>query len=122
MKGARILVVDDEPEILRALQPLLAARGYAVTTAASGEAALAALQRQRPDLMLLDLGLPDMPGLELCRLVRAESSIPIIILTVREQERDKVAALDQGADDYLTKPFGAEELLARDGRTWRPLD
>jgi len=113
VKGARILVVDDELEILRALQPLLAARGYAVTSTASGEAALAAFERQRPDLILLDLGLPDMPGLDLCRLVREESAVPIIILSVREQERDKVAALDLGADDYLTKPFGAEELLAR---------
>ena len=110
---ARILVVDDEPNIVAAMQPLLAARGYEVMVAMSGRAALEAVQRTPPDVIVLDLGLPDLDGVEVCRLLREESSIPIIILSARGAEADKVRALDAGADDYVTKPFGSEELLAR---------
>jgi two-component system KDP operon response regulator KdpE len=109
----RILVVDDEPNLLAAMQPLLKARGYQVTSAMSGAAALAAVQREVPDLMVLDLGLPDFDGVEVCRLVREEHGVPIVVLSARGAEADKVRALDAGADDYVTKPFGAEELLAR---------
>jgi two-component system KDP operon response regulator KdpE len=109
----RVLVVDDEPNILAAMQPLLAARGYAVAVAMSGQAALAAVEREEPDLMVLDLGLPDMDGIEVCRLVREEHGMPVIVLSARGAEADKVRALDAGADDYVTKPFGPEELLAR---------
>jgi len=111
--GARILVVDDEIEILRALQRSLTAHGYEVFTAGSGEEALEAIARHRPDLMLLDLGLPGMSGLEVCKRVRAESNLPIIVLSVKDAERDKVQALDLGADDYVPKPFGIDEVLAR---------
>ncbi len=111
--GARILVVDDEIEILRALQRNLTAHGYEVFTAGSGEQALEEIAMHRPDLMLLDLGLPGISGLEVCKKVRAESSLPIIVLSVKDTERDKVAALDLGADDYVAKPFGMNEVLAR---------
>jgi len=111
--GARILVVDDEIEILRALQRNLTAHGYEVFTAGSGEQALNEIAMHRPDLMLLDLGLPGMSGLEVCKKVRAESSLPIIVLSVKDAERDKVSALDLGADDYVAKPFGMNEVLAR---------
>ncbi len=111
--GARILVVDDEIEILRALQRSLTAHGFEVFTAGSGEEALEAIAHYRPDLMLLDLGLPGISGLEVCRRVRAESSLPIIVLSVKDAERDKVLALDLGADDYVPKPFGIDEVLAR---------
>lgn len=111
--GARILVVDDEIEILRALQRSLLAHGYEVFTAQSGEEALDAISRHRLDLILLDLGLPGMSGLEVCRRVRAESNLPIIVLSVKDAERDKVMALDIGADDYVPKPFGIDEVLAR---------
>jgi two-component system, OmpR family, KDP operon response regulator KdpE len=111
--GARILVVDDEIEIVRALQRSLVARGYEVFAAGSGEEALEALGRCRPDLILLDLGLPGISGLEVCKRVRAESSLPIIVLSVKDTERDKVLALDLGADDYVSKPFGIDEVLAR---------
>ncbi len=111
--GARILVVDDEIEILRALQRSLLAQGYEVFTAQSGEEALDAISRHRLDLILLDLGLPGMSGLEVCRRVRAESNLPIIVLSVKDAERDKVMALDIGADDYVPKPFGIDEVLAR---------
>ena len=109
----RILVVDDEPQIGRLLKTSLGARGYAVAVASDGQAALAMAASWRPDLILLDLGLPIMDGLEVCRQVREWSQVPIIVLTVRDAEQDKVAALDLGADDYLTKPFGTDELLAR---------
>ena len=109
----RVLVVDDEPQILRGLGTNLRARGYDVDTAADGESALEIAARQHPDVMILDLGLPGIDGIEVIRGVRAWSSIPIIVLSAREQERDKVAALDAGADDYVTKPFGMDELLAR---------
>lgn len=111
--NARILVVDDERPIRRFLRTVLGAQGYTVTEAVTGGEALTALIADRPDVMILDLGLPDMDGIEVTRQVREWSSIPIIILSVREHEQDKVAALDAGADDYLTKPFGSSELLAR---------
>lgn len=111
--GARILIVDDEIEILRVLQRSLLAHGYEVFTAQSGEEALDAISRHRLDLILLDLGLPGMSGLEICRRVRAESNLPIIVLSVKDAERDKVMALDLGADDYVPKPFGIDEVLAR---------
>ncbi|MEO7021645.1 MAG: response regulator transcription factor [Ktedonobacteraceae bacterium] len=111
--GARILVVDDEIEILRALQRNLAAHGYEVFTASSGEQALEEIAMHRPDLMLLDLGLPGLSGLDVCKQVRAESSLPIIVVSVKDTERDKVLALDLGADDYISKPFGMDEVLAR---------
>lgn len=111
--GARILVVDDEIEIVRVLQRNLIGHGYEVFTAQSGEDALDGIVRHRPDLILLDLGLPGMSGLEVCRRVRAESNLPIIVLSVKDAERDKVMALDLGADDYVPKPFGIDEVLAR---------
>lgn len=111
--GARILVIDDEREILRALQRNLTAHGYEVFTAESGEIALEEIAIHRPDLMLLDLGLPGISGLEVCKKVRAASNLPIIVLSVKDTERDKVLALDLGADDYVSKPFGMDEVLAR---------
>jgi two-component system KDP operon response regulator KdpE len=109
----RILVVDDEPQILRALAANLKARGYAVDLAGSGEAALTLAQRHRPDAVILDLGLPGIDGLEVIEGLRGWTDVPIVVLSVREREADKVAALDAGADDYVTKPFGMGELLAR---------
>jgi two-component system KDP operon response regulator KdpE len=109
----RVLVVDDEAPIRRFLRAALTAHGYEVLEARNGQEALAAVTAQRPDLLILDLGLPDMEGLEVTRRLREWSKIPIIILSVREGEADKVATLDAGADDYLTKPFGVGELLAR---------
>ena len=111
--GAGILVVDDEKEILRALQRNLSAHGYEIFTASSGEQALDEIALHRPDLMVLDLGLPGMSGLEVCKAVRAQSNLPIIVLSVKDTERDKVQALDLGADDYVSKPFGMNEVLAR---------
>jgi two-component system KDP operon response regulator KdpE len=110
--GARILVVDDEPAIVRAVRANLGNRGFRVDIAASGREALERAQAH-PDLILLDLGLPDIDGLDLIRTLRDRDRAPIIVLSAREAERDKVRALDLGADDYLTKPFGVEELLAR---------
>ncbi len=112
-QGASILVVDDEREILRALQRSLTAYGYKVFTARSGEEAIEALARHRSDLLLLDLLLPGISGLEVVRRVRAASNVPIIVLSVKEAEHDKVEALDLGADDYVPKPFGMNEVLAR---------
>jgi len=109
----RILVVDDEPQIRRALSVNLRARGYDVDTAASGEEALRQAAAQVPDLVVLDLGLPGIDGVEVIRGLRVWTTVPIVVLSVRDQERDKVAALDAGADDYVTKPFGIGELLAR---------
>ena len=109
----RILVVDDEPNLLATLAPLLRSRGYEVSTAMTGQGAVEAVERESPDLMVLDLGLPDMDGVEVTRLVRDGRSTPIVVLSARGAEGDKVRALDAGADDYVTKPFGAEELLAR---------
>jgi two-component system, OmpR family, KDP operon response regulator KdpE len=111
--AARILIVDDEPSILATMGPLLRGRGYEVSTATTGHAALEAVDRQPPQLVVLDLGLPDLDGVEVCRRLREGRAIPILVLSARGAERDKVAALDAGADDYVTKPFGAEELLAR---------
>jgi two-component system, OmpR family, KDP operon response regulator KdpE len=111
--GAHILVVDDEPSIQRALRTILTRHDFRVDVAATGSEALSVLQHQSPDLILLDLGLPDIDGLDVIKEVRARISTPILILSVRGGERDKVSALDLGADDYLTKPFGVEELLAR---------
>jgi two-component system, OmpR family, KDP operon response regulator KdpE len=111
--GASILVVDDEREIVRALYRALKAHGYSVHTVSNGEEAVEATMALRPDLVLLDLLLPGMSGLEVCRRVRAESNVPIIVLSVKDAERDKVEALDLGADDYVAKPFGIDEVLAR---------
>ncbi|HKB14271.1 MAG TPA: response regulator transcription factor [Vicinamibacterales bacterium] len=111
--AARILLVDDEAPIQRTLAPLLRSRGYDVEVAATGAAALKAATDHPPDLIVLDLGLPDVEGTEVCRRVRMAAAMPIIILSARGSEADKVAALDLGADDYVTKPFGPEELLAR---------
>src|SRR5713101_6762174 len=111
--GASILVVDDEREIVRALRRSLSAHGYTVLTASSGEEAIEIVARKPPDLLLLDLLLPGMSGLEVCRQVRAESNVPIIVLSVKDAEGDKVEALDLGADDYVAKPFGMNEVLAR---------
>ena len=109
----RILVVDDEPQILRALRINLRARDYEVDTAADGAAALKAAAQHRPDLVVLDLGLPDMQGVDVIRGLRGWTAVPIIVLSGRVDSRDKVDALDAGADDYVTKPFGVDELLAR---------
>ena len=111
--GARVLVVDDEPAIQRVVQTNLTGHGFRVDTAATGQEGLDASTRVRPDLVLLDLGLPDMDGLDVIRAIRARGSTPIVVLSARGAEHDKVAALDLGADDYLTKPFGVNELLAR---------
>jgi two-component system, OmpR family, KDP operon response regulator KdpE len=108
-----VLVVDDEPGILRAVQTNLGRHEFRVDVATTGTGALEAYNRVRPDLVLLDLGLPDMDGLEVLRTIRERASTPVVVLSARETERDKVTALDQGADDYLTKPFGVNELLAR---------
>jgi two-component system KDP operon response regulator KdpE len=109
----KVLVVDDEPQIRRALRTSLEAHGYEVATVGTGEEGVVASADQQPDLVLLDLGLPDMDGTEVIRRVRGFSDVPVIILSVRETQSDKVAALDAGADDYVTKPFAMEELLAR---------
>lgn len=109
----RILVVDDEPQILRALNTNLRARGYEVDLAPDGETALQLAARKHPDLVILDLGLPRMDGVDVIRGLRGWTHVPIIVLSVRDREADKVAALDAGADDYVTKPFGMDELLAR---------
>ena len=108
-----VLVVDDEPQIRRTLRSTLAARGYDVRLAATGLEALDAAADDAPDLVLLDLGLPDIDGIEVIRRLRAASSVPILILTVRDGESDKIDALDAGADDYVTKPFAIGELMAR---------
>jgi len=113
MKKTKVLIVDDEPQILRALRAGLLAHGYDVVSAADGEEALDKAATELPDAVILDLNLPKLSGLDVCRGLREWSSVPIIVLSVRDAERDKVAALDLGADDYLTKPFGADELLAR---------
>ncbi|WP_300605728.1 response regulator [Trebonia sp.] len=109
----KVLVIDDEPSILRALRINLTARNYEVSTASDGASGLAAVSRDRPDVLILDLGLPDMDGTDVIHGVRGWSSTPIIVLSVWDQEQQKVAALDAGADDYVTKPFGMDELLAR---------
>jgi two-component system KDP operon response regulator KdpE len=113
MDGNRVLVVDDEPQIRRALRVGLVSQGYEVLLAASGEEALDLAASASPDVVILDLMLPDLDGLEVCKRLREWSDAPIIILSAHGQERTKVQALDLGADDYLTKPFGIDELLAR---------
>jgi len=108
-----VLVIDDEPQILRALRTILSEKEFRVTTASTGEDGLTQAVADPPDVVILDLSLPRMTGIEVCERLREWTQVPIIILSVRDGERDKVAALDKGADDYLTKPFGIEELLAR---------
>ncbi len=108
-----ILIIDDEPQILRFLGTSLRAHGYAVIEASTGESGLVASERENPDLVILDLGLPDVDGNEILRRMRTKSNVPILILSAREGETDKVSALDAGADDYITKPFGVAELMAR---------
>jgi two-component system, OmpR family, KDP operon response regulator KdpE len=113
MSSANILVVDDEPQIRRVLRSTLSFRGYTITEVSSGEEAVEVAGKLKPDLILLDVNLPAMSGIDTCREIRRSTDAPIIMLTVRSAERDKVIALDAGADDYVTKPFGIEELLAR---------
>jgi two-component system, OmpR family, KDP operon response regulator KdpE len=109
----RVLVVDDEPPIVRAVAANLRVRGYEVLTVASGDAALAAVEAHQPDCVVLDLGLPGIVGLEVLRRLRTWTEVPVVVLTAIDSERDKVTALDLGADDYVTKPFGVAELMAR---------
>jgi len=109
----RILVVDDEPQITRVLRTALTGNGYEVRTAEDGHAGLRAAREWQPDLVISDISMPNMNGIELCRQLRSESSLPIIVLSVKGEERTKVEALDAGADDYVTKPVGMDELLAR---------
>src|SRR5437870_1011949 len=109
----KVLAVDDEPQILRALRTSLTARGHDVSTAPNGETALDVLSGREVDLVVLDLGLPGIDGIEVIRRLRTWSSVPVIVLTVRDAPSDKVSALDAGADDYVTKPFAMDELLAR---------
>lgn len=109
----RVLVVDDEPQIRRALRTSLSAHGYEVQTVGAGEAAVLAAAEASPDLVVLDLGLPDLDGIEVIARIRSFSAVPVIVLSVRERQADKVGALDAGADDYVTKPFDVGELLAR---------
>jgi two-component system KDP operon response regulator KdpE len=111
--ATRVLVVDDEPQIVRALTTNLRARGYDVTPAYTGEDALDQAAQRRPDIVVLDLGLPGIDGIDVVRGLRGWTTVPIVVLSVRDAERDKVAALDAGADDFVTKPFGMGELLAR---------
>ena len=113
MTSANILVVDDEPQIRRVMRTTLTTQGYVVRDARSGEEALERLREEKPDLILLDVNMPGMGGLEACRVIRSSSDAAIIMLTVRDTEQDKVEALDAGADDYVVKPFHAKELLAR---------
>jgi two-component system KDP operon response regulator KdpE len=113
MISATILAVDDEPQIRRVLRATLSAQGYTIVEAKSGEEALEVIRKERIDLILLDMNLPGISGVETCREIRAGSDTPIIMLTVRNTEEDKVKALDAGADDYVVKPFGSEELMAR---------
>jgi two-component system KDP operon response regulator KdpE len=113
MNTATILVVDDEPQLRRTMKATLTDLGYSVIEAKTGEEAIETLRRDPADLILLDLNMPGIGGLETCRAIRETSDVPIIVLSVRNTERDKVDALDAGADDYVTKPFGIQELLAR---------
>ena len=109
----KVLVVDDEPQIRRALRTSLRAHGFHVETSMTGEDAVVRVAESPPDVVFLDLGLPDLDGVEVLRRIRAFSDVPVIVVSVRERQADKVAALDAGADDYVTKPFGMDELLAR---------
>ena len=119
MNREPILVVDDNPQIRRAVRTILVSQGFAVMDARTGEEALDLIRKQRVELILLDVNLPGMSGIETCREVRRTSHVPVIILTVRSSERDKVQAFDAGADDYMVKPFGSEELMARVRATLR---
>jgi two-component system KDP operon response regulator KdpE len=112
-RPAQILLVDDEVSIQRAMAPLLRSRGYMVTVASTGREAIDLFERERPDLVILDLGLPDMDGTDVCRDIRERAETPILVLSARGEEKDKIAALDHGADDYVSKPFSPEELMAR---------
>jgi two-component system, OmpR family, KDP operon response regulator KdpE len=112
-QGPQVLVIDDEPQILRALRTILQEKHFRVTVASRGEEGLALAAANPPDVVILDLGLPDLSGIEVCARLRAWTQVPIIVLSVRDSEVDKVQALDRGADDYLTKPFGIRELIAR---------
>jgi two-component system KDP operon response regulator KdpE len=120
MSGVRVLIIDDEPAISRVLKPALQGHGFQVSIAATGSEGLTKLQSFSPDLILLDLGLPDLDGVELAADLRTLTASPIIVLSVRDAERDKIAALDNGANDYVTKPFGMGELLARIRVALRP--
>lgn len=111
--GSKILVVDDEPAIRKFLRTALDSYGYSIYEAARGEDALVSVATERPDIVLLDLGLPDMDGIEVTRRLREWTQVPIVVISVRDQESEKVSTLDAGADDYLTKPFGIAELMAR---------
>lgn len=113
MTAATVLIVDDEPQIRRVMRTTLSAQGYTIVEAHDGLEAILKVRSERPDLVILDMNMPNMDGIETCREIRSNSSIPIIMLTVRSAEKDKVRALDAGADDYVVKPFGIEELLAR---------
>lgn len=113
MSSARILIVDDDPQIRRVLRTAFVAQGYEILDARNGEEALEKLRDEKVDLIILDMNMPGMSGLETCRTIRASSDVSIIMLTVRDAEADKVEALDAGADDYMTKPFSSPELLAR---------
>jgi len=113
LSAGKILVVDDDPQIRRVMKATLVAHSYEVVEARTGEDAMTTISAELPNLVLLDMNLPGMGGLETCQAIRAGSDIPVVILSVRNSEKDKVAALDAGADDYVTKPFGIEELLAR---------
>lgn len=113
MREPRVLIIDDEPAIARALRPALLGHDFAVATAASGTAGLEEVDKFTPDVILLDLGLPDIDGVDLARQLRERTDAPIIVLSVRGADKDKIGALDNGADDYLTKPFSMGELLAR---------
>ena len=113
MPSARIMIVDDDPQIRRVLRTALVAQDYEVVDARNGEEALEKMRDERLDLVILDMNMPRMNGLETCRIIRSSSDVAMIMLTVRDAESDKVEALDAGADDYMTKPFGSPELLAR---------
>lgn len=113
MSDASILIADDEPQIRRVLRSTLSSQGYVILDAKTGEDAIEIVRKEKPDLVLLDVNMPGMGGIEACREIRRATEAPIIMLTVRNGERDKVLALDAGADDYVVKPFGIEELLAR---------
>lgn len=113
VESSRVLVVDDEPQITRVLKTVLSSHGYQVRTAAEGESALVNFKEWSPELVITDLYMPHMDGVELCRRIRELSTVPIIVLSVKGEEKTKVDALDSGADDYVTKPFGMDELMAR---------
>src|SRR3954462_12203666 len=116
---SRVLVVDDEPQITRVLRTVLSSQGYQVRTAGEGESALTNFREWKPELVITDLYMPHMDGIELCRRIRAQSKVPIIVLSVKGEEGTKGEALDSGADDYVPKPFGTDELLARVRATLR---